>query len=109
MRRSLILTAGLLACLAPVGAFAQEQRKTVTVEVYLPEQARLFIEDREMKSKGVMRRFVSPPLAPGKYVYTVKAIIPDRTGPRTVTRRIDIRPGDFESIDLRGPFLRQLD
>ncbi len=108
MRRSLILTAGLLACLAPVGAFAQEQRKTVTVEVYLPEQARLFIEDREMKSKGVMRRFVSPPLAPGKYVYTVKAIIPDRTGPRTVTRRIDIRPGDFESIDLRGPGERPL-
>lgn len=103
MGRSLVLAVTLLACLAPVGTFAQEQRKTVTVEVYLPEGARLFIEDREMKSRGVMRRFVSPPLAPGKYVYTIKAIIPDPTGPRTVTHRVDVRPGDFESIDLRGP------
>src|SRR5262249_9004802 len=39
----------------------------------------------------------------GKYVYTVKAIIPDSTGPRTVTQQVDVRPGDFESIDLRGP------
>src|SRR5207248_1026238 len=35
--------------------------------------------------------------------YTIKAIIPGLDGPRTVTRRIDVRPGDFESIDLRPP------
>jgi uncharacterized protein (TIGR03000 family) len=75
----------------------------VTVEVYLPEGARLFVEDREMRSEGALRRFVSPPLPPGKYIYTVKAIFPEPTGPRTVTRRIDVRPGDFESIDLRRP------
>lgn len=101
MWRSLVLAAGLLGWVVATGTFAQEQRKTVTVEVYLPEGARLFVEDREMKSKGAMRRFVSPPLPPGKYVYTIKAILPDPTGPRTVTRRIDVRPGDFESIDLR--------
>ena len=106
--RNLILTAGLFACLIPAGTFAQEYRKTVTVEVYLPEGARLFIEGQETRSKGPMRRFVSPPLPPGKYTYTIKAIIPGPNGPRTVTRRIDVRPGDFESIDLREPGKRPI-
>ena len=58
MRRNLILAAGLFACLIPVGTFAQKYRKTVTVEVYLPEGARLFIEGQETRSTGPMRRLV---------------------------------------------------
>ena len=105
MWRNLILAVGVFACLIAAGTFAQEDRKTVTVEVYMPEGARLFIEGQETTFKGPMRRFESPPLAPGKYTYTIKAIIPGPNGPRTVTHRIDVRPGDFESIDLRrvGP------
>ncbi|HJT33748.1 MAG TPA: TIGR03000 domain-containing protein [Pirellulales bacterium] len=103
MRPNLILAAGFLACVTPAGAPALESRKTITVEVYLPQCARLFIEGQATRSKGPMRRFVSPPLSPGKYTYTIQAIIPGRNGPRTVTRRIDVRPGDFESIDLRSP------
>jgi len=80
MWRNLILLACLLAGLIPAGAFGQEYRKTVTVEVYLPEGARLFIESQEMKFTVPMRRFVSPPLPPGKYTYTIKAIIPAQTG-----------------------------
>ena len=103
MWRNLILAAGLCACVILAGSFGQEYRHTVTVEVYLPEDARLFIEGQEMGSKGPMRRFVSPRLPPGKYLYTIKAIIPGANGPRTVERRIDVQPGDFESIDLRAP------
>ena len=106
--RNLILAAGLLACLIPAGTFAQEDRKTVLVEVYLPEDARLFLEGQEMKSTGTMRCFLSPPLPPGKYTYTIKAIIPSPSGPRTVTHKIDVRPGDFESIDLREPGKRPI-
>ena len=80
MWRNLILAAGLFACVIPAGTFAQEYRKTVMVEVYLPEGARLFIEGQEMRARGPMRRFVSPPLPPGKYTYTIKAIIPGQTG-----------------------------
>jgi uncharacterized protein (TIGR03000 family) len=108
MGRSWILPAVLLACLMPAGTFAQDYRKTVTVEVYQAEGARLFIDGQEKSFKGSMRRFVSPPLPPGKYTYTLKAIIPGPNGPRTVTRRIDVRPGDFESIDLREPGKRPI-
>jgi uncharacterized protein (TIGR03000 family) len=103
MRRNLILALGLFACVIPVGTIAQDDRKTVTVEVYLPERAQLFIEGQDTRSSGSMRRFTSPPLSPGKYVYTIKAIMPGPEGPRAVTRQVDVRPGDFESIDLREP------
>ncbi len=108
MWRNLILASGLFACLIAPGTFAQDYHKTVMVEVYLPESARLFIEGQETTSKGSMRRFVSPPLAPGKYIYTIKAIIPGPNGPQTVTRQIDVRPGDFELIDLREPGKRPI-
>ena len=54
MWRNSILAAGLFACLIPAGTFAQESQKTVKVEVFLPEGARLFIEGQEMSSKGLM-------------------------------------------------------
>jgi uncharacterized protein (TIGR03000 family) len=106
--RNLILAAGLLACLIAAGTFAQEYRNTVTVEVYLPEGARLFIEGQETRCEGLVCRFVSPPLPPGHYLYTIQAIIPGPNGPRTVTRRIDVRPGDFEAVDLREPGQRPI-
>lgn len=108
MWRNLILAACLFACLIPAGTFAQEYQKTVTVEVFLPEDARLFIEGQEMRPKGLRRLFESPPLPPGRYTYTIKAIIPGPNGPQTVARRIDVRPGDFESIDLREPGKRPI-
>jgi uncharacterized protein (TIGR03000 family) len=96
----------VLDCLIGLGIAAQptlgqSPRKTVILEVLLPDNARLFIEDQETKSTGWMRTFESPPLPPGKYIYTVKAIVPGPNGPQTVTRRLDVRPGDFESIDFR--------
>ena len=87
MWRNLLLAAAFFAYVIPDGTFAQDYRKTVTVEVYLPEDARLFIEGQETSSQGLIRRFVSPPLPAGKYIYTIKAIILGPNGPRTVTRR----------------------
>src|SRR5262245_31925444 len=103
MGRQWILPAGLLACLIPAGTFAQGYQTSVIIEVFLPEGARLFIEGQGTRFQRPMPRFVSPPLPPGKYIYTIKAIIPGPNGPRTVTRQIDVRPGDFESIDFREP------
>jgi uncharacterized protein (TIGR03000 family) len=102
------LAAALFACLIAAGTFAQENWKTVTVEVYLPEGARLFVEGQPIRSRGPVCRFVSQPLPPGHYTYTITAVVPGPTGPRSVTRRIDVRPGDFESIDLREPGKRPI-
>jgi uncharacterized protein (TIGR03000 family) len=104
MWRTLILPASLVACLISASTFAQEWRKTVMLEVHLPPCARLFIEGHEMTFTGpTPHRFDSPPLLPGKYIYTIQAIVPGPQGPRAVTRQIDVRPGDFESIDFRPP------
>src|ERR1044072_912239 len=108
MWRSFFVAAGLFAAVTPAAASAQDYRKTVILEIYLPEAARLFIEGQEMTAKGTMRKFVSPPLAPGKYTYTVKAIVPGPSGPQTIIREVDVRPGDFESIDLREPDKRTI-
>jgi uncharacterized protein (TIGR03000 family) len=108
MRRNLILATGLFTLLIQAGTLAQEYRETITVEVFLPEGARLYVEGQEMRYKGPAPRFVSPPLPPGHYTYTIKAIVPGPNGPQTVTRRIDVQPGDFESIDLREPGKRPL-
>ena len=82
-------------------AFGQSTRKTVILEVLAPEDARVFIENQDTQSTGALRRFESPPLSPGKYTYTVKAIISGTNGPQTITRIVDVRPGDFEEIDFR--------
>jgi uncharacterized protein (TIGR03000 family) len=95
----LVCLIGLSAAARP--ALGQSSRQTVILEILLPDEARLFIEGEETKETGSMRIFESPPLEAGKYTYTLKTIVPGPKGPKTITRRIDVRPGDFESIDLR--------
>jgi uncharacterized protein (TIGR03000 family) len=102
MPRSVFVLAGLMGlAVSAWPALGQSPRKTVILEVLLPDDARLFVEDQDTKSLGSMRTFESPPLPPGKYIYTIKAIVPGPNGPQTITRRLDVRPGDFESLDFR--------
>ncbi len=96
MARTLLLLASLLGA-----SSGQGSGKTVFLEIWVPENARLFIEGQETSATGTMRTFESPPLPPGKYTYTIKAIVPGLKGPETITRQLDVRPGDFESVDLR--------
>ncbi len=90
---------GLMVAAWP--AQGQSRRTTVILEVLLPEAARLFIEGKEFGATAGIRRFESPPLRPGKYTYTVTAILPGPKGPEKITRKIDVRPGDFEAVDFR--------
>src|SRR5262245_11975432 len=102
MARIVFLLAGLIGlAVSPWSALGQSPRTTVILEMLLPEDGRLFIEGKEIAGTGWIRTFESPPLSPGKYTYTVKAILPGAKGQRTITRRVDVRPGDFESIDFR--------
>ncbi len=93
-----VLTEALwLAGVAP----AQAPGKTVTLEIWVPENARLFIEGQETRATGAMRLFESPPLPAGKYTYTLKAVVRGPKGEQVTTRTVDVRPGDFEMVDLR--------
>ena len=101
----LVRTVLAIVCVIGAGAArpasGQTTRTTVILEVLAPEDARVFIENEDTRSRGALRRFESPPLAPGKYTYTVRAIIEGPNGEQTATRVVDVRPGDFEEIDFR--------
>ncbi len=75
--------------------------KTVQLEVWVPENARLFVEGQETRAKGAMRLFESPPLPAGKYTYTLKAVVAGPKGDQVIARQVEVRPGDFEMVDLR--------
>jgi len=96
----------VLVCLIGLGllprpVLGQSRRATIYLEFLLPEDAQLFIDGRDTKTTGSMRNFESLPLFPGKYTYSIMVIVPGSQGLQTITRRIEVQPGDFESIDLR--------
>jgi len=105
LRTCAVMLAGL-AFLTEI-SFAQVEKpagKQISLEVWLPANARLFIEDKATKSTGPVRLFFSPPLVEAKgnrYVYTLKAVIPDPGGEQVVTRRIEVKPGEHRKVDLR--------
>jgi uncharacterized protein (TIGR03000 family) len=102
MSRTFLVLAVLTGLLRLTGlAPAQAPGKTVQLEIWVPENARLFIEGQETRATGALRRFESPPLPPGKYTYTLKAVVPGPKGELVTTRTVDVRPGDFEMVDLR--------
>ena len=90
---------GLVSSACPV--LGQQTRKTIILEFLLPEESRLFIDGEEATVTGAVRKLESAPLPPGKYAYTIKAIVPGPAGPQTIIRTIEVQPGDFESIDFR--------
>lgn len=97
-----LVLASLIGCLvSPRPAPGQSTGKTVFLEVLLPEDARLFINGRDTRTTGSQRTFESPLLRPGKYTLRIEAIVPGPKGPQSITRRIEVRPGDFEALDLR--------
>lgn len=102
MPRTVLLLSALIGLMVSAWpTLGQSPRTTVILEVLLPDAARLFIEGKEFGATAGLRRFESPPLRPGKYTYTVMVILPGPKGPQKITRKIDVRPGDFEAVDFR--------
>jgi len=65
-----------------------------TIIVRLPDQANLSINDKASKLTSTTRKFVSPPLQPGKdYYYTLKAEIERDGRPVTATQRVAVHAG----------------
>ena len=72
--------------------------------VRLPADASLMVEDYQTKATGDVRRFQSPPLAPGRqFTYTLKATWKEDGKEKTVTRDVKVRAGQEVTVDLTQP------
>jgi uncharacterized protein (TIGR03000 family) len=94
------------ACVCLVLAAAQLQGqqpgRTATLRVRLPANAKLVIDDYQTQQTGPLRRFVSPPLEPGKsYHYTLQWTYQKDGNPLTQKKVVHIRAGDDKDVDLR--------
>ena len=84
-------------------AFYPQERtvdtNAVTLQMHVPTDARVWIEDEATSTSGTDRSFVSPPLTPGReYVYHVRAQW-DENG-KTVERKRDVTVHAGDRIDL---------
>src|SRR5262245_2755530 len=86
-----VLVPAVLAALAAAQPPApQGEPQTIALEVLVPADAVVQIDDYRTQSVGVQRVYLTPPLAAGRdYRYTLKATV----GDRTVTREISVRAG----------------
>jgi uncharacterized protein (TIGR03000 family) len=97
---SLAILGLLLVCL-PLAAQEQE-RKPAYLVVRVRPYCEVEIEGAKTRQTGESRRYVSPPLAPGRdYVYTVKARWIERGRIYTVARDVVVRGGEETVVDLR--------
>jgi uncharacterized protein (TIGR03000 family) len=79
------------------------ERSPVTLVVTLPADATLTIDGAPTSLTGAERRYVSPPLAPGKtYVYTLAATWNDAGTPRNAERKVEVQAGKEYKVDLRS-------
>ncbi|HTU93346.1 MAG TPA: TIGR03000 domain-containing protein [Gemmataceae bacterium] len=107
-RAALILLAVLIAAPALWSQAPDEQKLIAKVVVRVHPDAKLTVDDQPTEQKGERRRFVSPPLTPGKkYVYTFVAEWdkPDSNYETyIVTRKVTVEAGKSVEVDMRKPY-----
>ena len=74
----------------------------VNMEVVLPENATLWIQDQQMSESGAVRRFVSPALETGKsFTYNLRAKWTDASGQSVErTKKVDVKAGSWIGVDF---------
>lgn len=76
---------------------------TATLEVRLPDQAELYVQDKKMSQTGATRKFVTSPLAEGQtYLYRIKAVWSENGYQREVKRTVIVAAGDHASLTILG-------
>lgn len=74
------------------------------LRILVPSEARVYISDQPLRSKGEEREFRSPLLPAGKrYSYEVRV---EHEG-KTVTRRVGFTAGGMVEVDFRPDFRKQ--
>jgi uncharacterized protein (TIGR03000 family) len=80
----------------------QDNQRMIFLEVNVPSDARLWIDNQETQMRGNQRMFASPTVTPGKtYSYNVKAQWKDPNGQDvTRTQTVNVQAGQITPVDL---------
>src|SRR5690242_3727802 len=92
----------LLRAPATADEARQAPSEPATIQVDLPEDARLTFDGESTVSTGTHRVFVSPPLVRGKeFSYTLRAKRMRGGEPTFLSKTITVRAGEETRVDLR--------
>jgi uncharacterized protein (TIGR03000 family) len=87
---------------------------TASILMKVPAEAKVFIDNYQMKSTSAERLFTSPELEPGKnYFYTIRVVVEKDGKPVEDSRRVVIRAGEtsriaFDRLDRPGDDYRAI-
>src|SRR5262249_11413431 len=100
--RTLVNDANGRAWEVPPVAAPPNNAQPIYMQVRVPPDARVWINDHETTQRGTERMFVSPPVTAGQnYTYEIKAQWKDPDGREiTRTQSVNVRPGELKQIDL---------
>jgi uncharacterized protein (TIGR03000 family) len=92
------------APMPPPAAAEGPHPNVVRIDIHLPADAELFIQDVKMPQTGSSRRFVSPPVeADRNYTYSVRVVWKDKDREVSETRKLRVRAGDHQSVTFVAP------
>ncbi len=78
--------------------------QSAEITLNVPLDAVLFIDGKRIVSSGTTRRFVTPPLAPGRrYFYDVKVTWMDGSRARQSNRHVSFRAGERVALNYSRP------
>jgi uncharacterized protein (TIGR03000 family) len=84
-----------------------DRRPTAYIDIRVPAHAELWFEGVKTRQMGRGRRFVSPPLAPGReFAYNVRATWTVNGKRITQKHRVVVRAGDWLRLDWTSPSRR---
>jgi uncharacterized protein (TIGR03000 family) len=76
---------------------------TVLLTIFVPADAKLYIEDQPTQLTGTRREFISPKLPKGKeFIYTLKAAVEKGSQKVTGKEEVTVKAGDHATVEF-GP------
>jgi uncharacterized protein (TIGR03000 family) len=90
---------GIPADAQPYTSVPLDNRAHVTIQVPNPN-ADVMIDGTETSTKGMIREFQSPPLAPGQYTYEVRATWTENGKAVTQTRKVGVSAGSQSFVNF---------
>jgi uncharacterized protein (TIGR03000 family) len=80
---------------------AGDESNSVVLVAHLPEDAQIWFDDTPTQQRGMLRKFVSPPLTPGRsYTYMVRVAWREEGRWADQVHSLSVHAGDLQCIDI---------